>query len=198
MYPEGYERIEKDGVVRYKIQNLRRGWRYEQIKYFNDQGIVEFESVTTHNPIPKKPQLVPMYSANFIFAHSDILKIVPFHPQTPYLFFGEEQFMAARLFSHGYDLYGPVRSIVYHLWKRDYRKTYWSHDVLTERNRSIKKIKDIMAGKIHDSYGMGTVRSFAEFCDYLGIDNDNRTFTREKKPWTVPKNYKPINDEFVV
>lgn len=38
MYPEGYERIEnkKEGNIRYKIL-VRRGWRYEQIKYFNGQ-----------------------------------------------------------------------------------------------------------------------------------------------------------------
>jgi [Skp1-protein]-hydroxyproline N-acetylglucosaminyltransferase len=193
MYPEGYERTEKDGAVKYKILNLRRGWRYEQIKYFNDQGIVEFESVTTYSPSPKKPQRVPMYSANFVFAHSNILRDVPFHPNTPYLFFGEEQFMAARLFTHGYDLYGPMRSVVYHLWKRDYRKTYWSHDVVVERNKSIERIKDIMTGKIVDTkYGMGNVRTWKEFCDYLGIDHDNRSFTREKKPWSAPKDLRQL------
>ncbi len=88
MYPEGYERYEdSEGNVNTRIM-MRRGWRYEQIKKFNEQGIVEFESITSLTPPPKKPQYVPMYGACFVFGHCDILKLVPFNPNTPYLFFG--------------------------------------------------------------------------------------------------------------
>ena len=71
--------------------------------------------------------------------------------------------MAARLLSHGFDLVGPTHSVVYHLWVRDYRKTYWDHDIITLRNKSIQKVKDIMTGKIKDEkYGMGKIRSWDE------------------------------------
>jgi [Skp1-protein]-hydroxyproline N-acetylglucosaminyltransferase len=93
MYPEGYERNvnHKTGTIEYMI-NIRKGWRFEQLKKFNDQGIVEFESVSSMKLPPKTPQHVPMYAACFAFSHSDILKIVPYHPDTPYLFFGNKDF----------------------------------------------------------------------------------------------------------
>jgi [Skp1-protein]-hydroxyproline N-acetylglucosaminyltransferase len=192
IYPEGFERIQEKKTVRYKIL-MRRGWRFEQIKMFNDQGIPEFESITTTEPIPKTPKHVPMYAACFVFGHSDILRLVPFHPDTPYLFFGEEFFLAARLLSYGFDLLGPTHSVSYHLWKRDYRKTYWEHDIIAQRDASIEKIKGIMTGKIVDEkYGMGNVRSWKEIQDYFGIDFEKRTFTRPNKPWKLPDDYREL------
>lgn len=211
MYPEGFERKVVKGEVGYKYF-VRRGWRFEQLKRFNEQGIIEFESVTSFLPIPKVPQYVPMYAACFIFGYSDILKIVPFHPDTPYLFFGEEMFMTVRLLSHGFDLVGPTSSVLYHLWIRDYRKTYWEHDVATQRDRSIEKIKKIMTGKIDSKYGLGNQRSWTEIQEYLGIDFEKRffiffffwfeylkrIFTRPHQPWKLPKNFRKLIDEFCI
>lgn len=91
MYPEGYEIVSRENKTQgFKI-NKRRGWRYEQIKKFNDMGVLEFESITSFSPIPKKPQPVPMYAACFVFGSSNIIKLVPFDPDTPFLFFGEER-----------------------------------------------------------------------------------------------------------
>lgn len=198
MYPEGFERRKKsDGTIEYIIP-LRRGWRYEQLNRFNEQGIVEFESVTTYQAPPKVPQPVPMMGACFVFAHSDLLKIVPFHPDTPYLFFGEEMFMTVRMLSHGYDLVGPTHSVLYHNWTRNYRKTFWEHDKIVLRDLSIAKIKKIMKGEEKDSkYGMGDVRSWEEIQDYLGIHFDSKKFTRPHKPWTVPHNFRVLQDEWV-
>lgn len=43
MYPEGYERYQdRKGNVNNRIL-MRRGWRYEQLKKFNAEGMVEFE-----------------------------------------------------------------------------------------------------------------------------------------------------------
>jgi hypothetical protein len=43
-------------------------------------------------------------------------------------------FMGVRLLSHGFDLVSPTFSVVYHLWMRDYRKTYWDHDIVVQVN----------------------------------------------------------------
>lgn len=44
----------------------------------------------------------------------------------PFLFFGEEMFMAFQFFNKGYTLYAPNQVLVYHLWNRDYRPTIFS------------------------------------------------------------------------
>lgn len=191
MYPESYKRIQiNNNIIKHKIIK-RKGWRYEQLKNFNEQGIIEFESISSNYSIPNIPNYVPMYAACFVFGHSDIIKLVPFHPNTPYLFFGEELFMAARLFTHGFDLVGPCFSVVYHLWDRSYRKTFWEHEIITERDKSIQLIKNIMNGVIIDEkYGLGSIRTINEFWDYLGVDFNKKKFTRKRKPWTLPKNFK--------
>jgi hypothetical protein len=107
--------------------------------------------------------------------------------------------MAARALSHGYDLVGPTHSVVYHLWKRDYRKTYWSHDVIAARNASVQKIKEIMIGKLPAAkFGMGSVRSWAEIQQYLGIDFDNHKFIRPHHPWRLPSPFQQISDRFAI
>ena len=33
--------------------------------------------------------------------------------------------MSARLWTAGYDFYAPTTNLVYHLWDRSYRETFW-------------------------------------------------------------------------
>lgn len=107
--------------------------------------------------------------------------------------------MAVRLLSHGFDLMGPTHSVVYHLWKRDYRRTFWDHDVVSQRDKSIQKVKDIMTGSlIEANYGMGNVRTWQEIQNYLGVDFENRKFIRHHQPWTLPNDFRELNDEFCV
>ena len=44
----------------------------------------------------------------------------------PFLFFGEEQAMLARMWTHSYDMYAPPRSIAWHQWSRSHRNTFTS------------------------------------------------------------------------
>lgn len=43
---------------------------------------------------------------------------VPYDPHLPFLFFGEESSMAARLWTHGWDFFSPPHHVIYHLWSR--------------------------------------------------------------------------------
>ena len=56
--------------------------------------------------------------------HTVVLQ-VPYQ-DLPFLFFGEEQAMLARMWTAGFDLYTPPRSVVWHLWSRSYRPTFHS------------------------------------------------------------------------
>jgi [Skp1-protein]-hydroxyproline N-acetylglucosaminyltransferase len=199
-YCEGYERHKEklSGNLRYKIIQ-RRGWRYEQLNHFNGDGIVEFESVTSPLPCPKVPQLVPMFSANFAFSHSDFIKEVPYQPNTPFLFMGEELFMTARAYTNGWDLVGMTHSLAYHLWDRSYRS---SHEVMRDENlrqQSVQWIKDIMLKRITDGkYGLGHKRTVEDFWNYLGIDLEKKIFTRPHKPWHAPKGWIVLEDEYLI
>ena len=57
---------------------------------------------------------------------------VPYDPHLPFLFFGEETSMAARLYTNGWDFFAPTQAVVYHLWSREYRHTF-TEDLLKPR-----------------------------------------------------------------
>ena len=200
-YPEGYERHEnaKTKQISYKIVSRRKHIR-ERFKKFNEQGIVEFESVIEHTMTPpKRPQYVPFWAACFMFSHSESLKQVPYHPNTPYLFFGEEFYMGARFYTHGWDLRAPTQCLLYHLWQRGYRQTYWSHDVIAERDRSIQLVKDIMLGlKPDPKYGMGQVRTTQDYFLYVGVDFANKKTIRATYPWKPHKEFASLRDQYVI
>jgi hypothetical protein len=90
MYPEAYERSEKKNCTEYRVSN-RRGTRKlilndpnekDGRSLFNGDGLIEFASHNSHDPIPNVPPRVPMYSGNFAFAHSSVFKKVPYSPHS--------------------------------------------------------------------------------------------------------------------
>ncbi|EIE25897.1 hypothetical protein COCSUDRAFT_60908 [Coccomyxa subellipsoidea C-169] len=65
------------------------------------------------------------WAAGFSFSRSQLIQEVPYE-DLPFLFFGEEQYMLARMSTHGYDVFSPPSSIAYHLYSRAYRNTFQS------------------------------------------------------------------------
>lgn len=195
-YPEGLVRHqEKDGTIRYEIKE-RRGYRTQRIQKFNTDGIIEFESLGSFRPAPVVPEYTPFFASCFAFSHSDFVRMVPYPNNTEFLFFGEEMFMATRAFTHGWDLLLPRFSVVYHLWVRAYRPTFVSNEIV--RKQSVDHIKKVMNGLIYDRrHKMGNVRTIHQYFDFVGITGLNGSYTRSHHPWTIPKGFKDLNDEFV-
>lgn len=196
-YPEGYIREDKNGKVEYKYKP-RKKWRRQKFKFFNRNGVVEFASMSSQYKPPEVPEYVPFWAACFSFSHSDILKEVPYNHKTPFLFFGEEIFMAARLFTHGWDLRSPRFMVCYHLWIRTYRKQYWAQEDPVTKEKSVNYVKDILEGRfIEDSsISLGYRRTLEDFWNYIGLDYKTKTPTRQVDPWILPNNFKEIYDEY--
>jgi hypothetical protein len=58
-------------------------------------------------------------------------------------------------------------------------------------------VKDILTGKkIDDKYGLGKVRTWTEFWDYLGLDPISYKEIRPREPWKTPATYNRICDKF--
>lgn len=130
----------------------------------------------------------PYFSAGLFFTKSVFLYDVPFDPFLPYLFQGEEPLMAARLYTHGYDLYNLIQSIASHNYDRNDKPRFWndnSHINWNEvQNESKKRYYKIMnfAQDIHprfnfniERYGLGNVRSIQDFLNFAGIDHNQKT-----------------------
>lgn len=116
--------------------------------------------------IPEAPVRSPLWAAGFSFSRSTLITEVPYDRFLMHIFFGEEVAMAARMFTHGYDFYTPPEMVAYHLWSRDYRPSFRQVQQDSRRQaeaRSRDRIHALLRGEIHDGYGLGTVRSIAEF-----------------------------------
>lgn len=60
---------------------------------------------------------------------------VPYDGDLPFLFFGEEAVMLARMWTHGFDVWAPPQSVVFHEWSRKGRHTL-QQDVPLVRKQS--------------------------------------------------------------
>lgn len=196
IYPEGYLRIETENGMDYKIK-LRKGYRHAKFTKFDGDDMPHFAGYATLRPIPKKPTLTPFWAAGFHFSHSDSIRLCHISPNTPFLFFGEEIMMAARYWTSGFDLYAPNFSVLYHLWDRTYRKTFFSIDNRALQKQSAAFVKQLLTGKVQDKeYGLGDKRTIWDFWQYVGLDPIEKKELIPKDKWKPPKSYKIPKDKF--
>lgn len=73
-----------------------------------------------------KPLLGRFYSAHFAFTVGQFCKEVTHDPN--YYFHGEEISIAARAYTHGYDIYHPHKVVCWHEYTRKGRSKQWDDD----------------------------------------------------------------------
>ena len=108
------------------------------------------------------------WAAGYSFCYGAIFRFVPFDPHLKNLFWGEEFLMSLRFFTHNIKIYTPHKNIVFTLWSRDYRHTFW-------------ELKNIIGGKF-EIYGF---LSFLRLC-LIGKLYENETF-RERISQEIEK-----------
>lgn len=136
---------------------------------------------------PERPVLSLFWAAGFAFSRAAVIREVPYDPDLPFLFFGEETAMAARLWTHGYDFYAPTTNLVYHLWDRSYRETFWQvTDSLAEKPRSIAHVQALLQGAPGPSaaqgpsavegptFGLGRMRTLDQYEEWCGVSFGKR------------------------
>jgi len=137
--------------------------------FFLPEEIQGWQDLT--EPIPAR-----FYSAHFCFTLGKFSKEVQHDPQ--YYFHGEEISIAARAYTHGYDLFHTQKIIAWHEYTRKGRTKHWD-DVPTwgehnsqshSRNRRLFS----MDGEVYDKkefgkYGFGKKRSLREYEKYSGL-----------------------------
>jgi hypothetical protein len=121
------------------------------------------------------------WSGCFAFGPSQMLIDAPYDPYTPFLFFGEEMDIFARLYTRGWLMYVPHIPICFTIFDRSYRKTFWEHPDqasivpwskirLYERfgilsKESKEKIPpEVLLDK--EKFSLGTVKTFEQFAEY--------------------------------
>ena len=171
----------------YKLPNeCERGWIFGMsAKEFDKDGIFLMHGQPAYTPetAPKKPMRGAFASACMYFGPSSMIRNVPYDP---YLyFFGEEISLAVRFWTHGYDLFHPNRTVIYHCWERTHRKTHFDdHDWGQMNDRAFRRVRHMLGTEISsdpnitkdlDIYGLGSVRSLVAYQEYSGVNFTAKT-----------------------
>ena len=135
-------------------------------------------------PTPAEAAILGFHvGAGCLFAPARLLQEVPLDP---WLYFhGEEQNLAVRAWTHGWDIWHPPDLPVYHLYgRRDDRPVHWQEE--EDRNRPVKwwelhaQAEQRMAALLFEqrdlgAYGLGKARSLEDYATASGIDYSQRT-----------------------
>lgn len=174
-------------------------WRMVFDKY-TPEGCVLFLPETIPNwklltgPVPAR-----FYSAHFAFTVGQFSSEVQHNPA--FYFHGEEISIAARAYTHGYDLFHPHKVLVWHEYTRKGRVKHWDVDrEWSKKNAHAHKLNrqlfnmldlklDLKLAEVQaaDPYGFGTVRSLRDYEHYTGLYFAKRAVQQ----YTLDKKYPP-------
>lgn len=150
----------------------------------------------THGPIykvtdpPPRPVPSAFLSGHFFFGSASLIADVPYDPWLQR--HGEESSMAARFWTHGYDLYGPNAVVVWHQASQKGRPL--EGDVIAEYEKredvsalraqvllsDLKSADETVVTDL-DKYGLGGVRTLSEYEQWSGVDFKNQTLADHAK-----------------
>ncbi len=145
------------------LQMAFQGFTEEGIPHMKPQAIPDWQSL--HRPLRAR-----FVSGGFLFAAGIFVREVPYDPELYFL--GEEASMTLRAFTHGYDLFHPSETIVWHDYVRkdavkhwDDHTAKWGEQDLQSKN----KIRRLLAGQPVDRFGLGIARTVEQFEEYAGL-----------------------------
>lgn len=125
-------------------------------------------------------------AAGCLFAPGRLVQALPYDPH--FYFHGEEQALAVRLYTHGWDIFHTPGLPIYHLYNTPdsgvpARALHWdaqtdqqrSQNWWTLEQRSRARLAALLRGDDLGVFSLGKVRSLADYAAFSGIDYAART-----------------------
>ena len=166
-YPPGYE--PPDHLLSDKSTFLAA-------KRFDDRGILLQQGLM--EPTPRTPKPTAFLAAGFLFGASAWVSEVPYDPSL--YFNGEEATLAARLWTSGWDFFGPTAVVIWHQYSKIIRPLHWQDNqkwqeldaVSLARMRQVLGMPPVSADGPIDITGfdLGSVRTLKQYQQMSGID----------------------------
>lgn len=119
-------------------------------------------------------------AGGFLFAHGNFIDEVPYDPRL--YFHGEEQSLALRLFTHGWDIYHPSHIPLFHLYKMPHtphETHHWHPNWDMKRDVKFTTLTELAKQRLMDlvyqrrdlgRFGLGSARSVEDFAKHSGIN----------------------------
>lgn len=191
-YPPPY-RFDDDGTVIYDMAVGVQRLVIERVTH--DLTTVQKTHVVDDlsAPLPS-----PSIAAGQIFTRGRFCTDVPYDPEI--YFSGEEISLAARAFTHGYDLFAPNENLIWHLYDHDEPKHWEDHASHADAQQTaVDRLRLLFQGdhKHLGKYGLGPARSLAAFERMAGIElshSDQLTIKIDRSAIEVRDDY----DAFVL
>jgi UDP-N-acetylglucosamine (GlcNAc):hydroxyproline polypeptide GlcNAc-transferase len=158
---------------------------------FIPEGAVFFSPVAIPNWADRSlPMRARFYSAHFAFTLGEFAQVVQHNPD--FYFHGEEISLAARAYTHGYDLFHPHRIIAWHEYTRKGRTKHWDDHVdwgdsnvsSHGLNRKLFGMDEyaerpgVVAEAQAGEYGFGLERTLEDYERYAGLCFRRRAVTQ--------------------
>ena len=174
-------------------ERVREPWRMVFDRFIPEGAVFFLPETIPGWEKMKEPVTARFYSAHFAFTVGQFSKEVQHDPE--FYFHGEEISIAARAYTHGYDLFHPHKTLIWHEYTRKGRTKQWDDDIhwVSKNDFSHKKNRQLfsMDGEISDVdfgvYGFGTERTLKEYEIYSGL----RFSKRAVQQYTLDKHYPP-------
>jgi hypothetical protein len=152
---------------------------------FDSDGLPRQESVGyAPHRLSAGPRPTAFVSGGFLFGDSRWIAEVP---NDPFIYFqGEEIALAARLFTHGWDVFVPTEVLAYHDYNQETgRPRHWQDCATwaTLNQRSLRRVRHLLGiESSHDAevlrdlgrYGLGRQRSLADYERFAGVNFRSR------------------------
>ncbi len=179
-------------------ERVRVPWRMtfdrftpEGVVFFLPEKIPNWEHL--NSPVPSR-----FYSAHFCFTIGQFALEVQHDPE--YYFHGEEISIAARAYTHGYDLFHPSKVVVWHEYTRKGRTKHWDDDNgwLDRNSHSFKRNRVLFGMEEDDTIsfgrlGFGKLRTLRDYEIYSGLLFKERSVQQ----YTLNKEYPPNPNEYL-
>jgi hypothetical protein len=184
-YPYGFEFVDGEAKVLIEISDkttlvLRP---HPDTNLTEDNATLRFRA---QHVFKREPIRGCHLAGGFIFTLGRFVQEIPYDP---YLYFhGEEQDLAIRAFTHGWDIFHPPHIPLFHLYKApdtEHHSHHWHPEWERQRDFKWPTLTEAAKQRLMDLvyrhknlgvYGLGSTRTLADFAQLSGIDYESHCF----------------------
>lgn len=189
------------------ISNYPLDWGSEEVTRvpricsgaFQPSGLFRFDGALEMTGV-KDFVRVPYAAGGFMFFPGQVLSEMPIDPHLPYLFEGDEILFSVRLFTHGWDVYTPIKNVIWHRYKGTPKaKAEKRADVFSDHSDKFKWLQSEAHQKVKwllgqsaiepsaivmkdiNRYRLGKVRTLKDYENFALVDFKNQSTTSKEK-----------------